>query len=225
MTTQEFSSEFDILYNNIMSNSAPGLDEYEKSVLLTQAQEQLILDIYSGTSMDSFESTEEMKEYLDVLVQQDNLTVSTEDIKGLSPSSKFYNKPEDLWFITYETAILKDASNSCLKNGKTSLVIPVTQDEYYHLMENPFRRPNMDRVFRLLKDNKIELISSYPIDSYTIRYIRKPNPIILTDLTEYNTKIDGESDVKNCELSPAIHRVILVKAVQLAKSLWSTGNN
>lgn len=32
MTTQEFSSEFDILYNNIMSNAAPGLDEYEKSV-------------------------------------------------------------------------------------------------------------------------------------------------------------------------------------------------
>ena len=38
MTTQEFSNEFDILYNNIMSNSAPGLNEYEKSIFLTQAQ-------------------------------------------------------------------------------------------------------------------------------------------------------------------------------------------
>jgi hypothetical protein len=37
MTNQEFINEFDILYNNIMSNQAPGLDEYEKSVYLTLA--------------------------------------------------------------------------------------------------------------------------------------------------------------------------------------------
>ncbi len=33
----EFSSEFDVLYNNITSNQAPGLDDYEKSVFLTKA--------------------------------------------------------------------------------------------------------------------------------------------------------------------------------------------
>jgi hypothetical protein len=38
MTVQEISSRFDILYNNISSNSSPGLNEYEKSVILTQAQ-------------------------------------------------------------------------------------------------------------------------------------------------------------------------------------------
>ena len=37
MTTQEFSNEMDIQYNNVMSNAAPGLDEYEKSVFLTKA--------------------------------------------------------------------------------------------------------------------------------------------------------------------------------------------
>jgi hypothetical protein len=37
MTTTEFSNEFDILYNSITSNMAPGLDEYEKSVFLTRA--------------------------------------------------------------------------------------------------------------------------------------------------------------------------------------------
>lgn len=44
MTTQEFSNEFDVLYNNIMSNQAPGLDEYEKSIFLTKAQEELVRD-------------------------------------------------------------------------------------------------------------------------------------------------------------------------------------
>lgn len=42
MTTTEFSNEFDILYNNISSNQAPGLDEYEKSVFLTKAQDELV---------------------------------------------------------------------------------------------------------------------------------------------------------------------------------------
>ena len=38
----EFSNEFDVLYNNIMSNAAPGLNEYEKSVFLTKAQEEIV---------------------------------------------------------------------------------------------------------------------------------------------------------------------------------------
>jgi hypothetical protein len=37
MSVNEFSREFDILYNNIMSNAAPGIDDYEKSVFLTKA--------------------------------------------------------------------------------------------------------------------------------------------------------------------------------------------
>jgi hypothetical protein len=37
MEIQEFSNGFDILYNNIMSNAAPGLNEYEKSFFLTKA--------------------------------------------------------------------------------------------------------------------------------------------------------------------------------------------
>ena len=47
MTTQEFSNEFEVLYNNIMSNQAPGLDEYEKSIFLTKAQEELVRDYFN----------------------------------------------------------------------------------------------------------------------------------------------------------------------------------
>lgn len=42
MTVEEFSDQFDILYNNITSNQAPGLDEYEKSIFLTRAQEDIV---------------------------------------------------------------------------------------------------------------------------------------------------------------------------------------
>ena len=47
MTIKEFSDEFDTLYNNIMSNQAPGIDEYEKSVFLTRAQEEIIKNYFN----------------------------------------------------------------------------------------------------------------------------------------------------------------------------------
>lgn len=50
MTNQEFSNEFDILYNNVTSNQAPGLDEYEKSVFLTKAQDQIVKDYFDPRS-------------------------------------------------------------------------------------------------------------------------------------------------------------------------------
>ena len=50
MTVQEFSDEFDVLYNNIMSNQAPGLDEYEKSVFLTKAQYEVIKNYFNPKS-------------------------------------------------------------------------------------------------------------------------------------------------------------------------------
>ena len=38
----EFSQKFDILFNNLMSNAAPEIDEFEKSVILTKAQREII---------------------------------------------------------------------------------------------------------------------------------------------------------------------------------------
>lgn len=48
MTEGEMSTEFDVLYQNITSNQAPGLNEYEKSVLLTKAEYALIIDYFNN---------------------------------------------------------------------------------------------------------------------------------------------------------------------------------
>lgn len=47
MNVVEFSNSFDILYNNIMSNAAPGINEYEKSVLLTKAQDEILKNYFN----------------------------------------------------------------------------------------------------------------------------------------------------------------------------------
>ena len=79
MTGIEFSDAFDTLVNSYASNGnlgeqssrqTPVFDEYEKSLFLTQAQEELVMSLYTGKNSygESFESTEELREYLKVLI-------------------------------------------------------------------------------------------------------------------------------------------------------------
>lgn len=219
MTLQEFSSEFDVLYNNIMSNSAPGLDEYEKSIFLTQAQEAIVTKIYNGRfNADSFENTEEVKSYLEDLVKQVTLTETIEG-EGISKFSKLYSLPEDLWFIVYESAYIQ-GEGICDNGGAEVIVTPITHDRYYRTENNPFRRNSERRVLRLSSNNTAELISKYTITEYKIRYIERPEPIILTDLDEYGTTINGKDTANECKLPSVLHRTILITAVELAKSVW-----
>lgn len=68
MTLTEFSNEFDVMYNNISNNSAPGVNIYEKSVFLTRAQELILKEVYSGELGKSFDSSEDMRAYFNKLV-------------------------------------------------------------------------------------------------------------------------------------------------------------
>ena len=219
MTNQEFSNEFDILYNNIASNQAPGLDEYEKSVFLTTAQEGLVLELISGNNPlgDSFEKTEEVRRYLNDIVKTTEMTkYEGSDIIKLTNKSTLYNIPEDLWYTTYETVKLQDTNLKCTSYENIE-VVPVTQDEFSSIIKNPFRKPSANRVLRLDVDGKVELVSDYNIQSYTVRYIKRLEPIILDDLPNGLT-IKGESKETNCKLNPALHDAILAKAVKLAKA-------
>ena len=109
MTTEEFSNEFDALLNSYSNTEEFGknpntieLDEYEKSVFLTKAQEDVVIDMYNGknTSGDSFEKTEEVRRYLSGLIKTYTTSVKETTYKGLSKHSVFFKLPKDLWFIT-----------------------------------------------------------------------------------------------------------------------------
>ena len=227
MTCEEFSLEFDLLYNNIMSNKAPGLSEYEKSLFLTQAQESIVLDIYSGKYGDSFERTEETTSYLNQLLKQRTYD-SGEFTEGnkLDTRSIFVTLPEDIWFKTGETAYIIDDSYKCNVDGlREVIVFPVTQDTLVRTKRSPFRGPNERRILRLDSGkNQVELISNYEIHSYTVRYLSRPEPIILSNLPQGLT-IGGKSSAQTCLLNTAIHKAILSKAVLIAKSSWESENN
>lgn len=227
MTTSEFSDTFTTLLNNYNTQANFGeqtsrrevvLDEYEKSVYLTKAQEELVINFYNGKNPygDSFEGTEEMRRYLEGLVRTkvystDKQTTGT----GVSDKSVFYKLPDNIAFITLEQITYGDESLGCY-NGSVAAVYPVTQDEYNKIKKNPFRGPTKYKAIRLDSgDNKVELISDYTIDKYILRYLIKPDPIILEDLPEGLT-IEGANKVTECKLNSVLHDTILERAVQMA---------
>lgn len=224
MTTEEFSNEFDTLLNSYSTTQAFGntpstveLDEYEKSVFLTKAQEEIVIGTYNGKNQfgDSFESTEEIRRYLSSLIKTYTTTDKKSGYTGLSKSSVFFELPNDLWFITYEAVNLKDDGLGCI-NGENISVIPITQDEYHRIKKNPFRGTNERRALRLDLNNKVvEIVSKYNIEKYLVRYLSRPTPIILTALTD-NLSINGISVKTECKLNPVVHRAILERAVKLA---------
>jgi hypothetical protein len=223
MTNLEFSNEFDTLLSSYLQQQNLGIqdstafDEYEKSVFLTKAQESIVVELYNGKNPynDSFEKTEELRRYLEKLVITDIITDKESGYNGLSDSSVFYKLPDKLWFITYESVVLNDTSLGCL-NGERVIVIPVTQDDYWRISRNPFREANKNKVLRLdISDNIVELISKYNISSYLVRYIERPEPIILQTLND-GLSINNVSKETECKLNSALHRGILEKAVKLA---------
>lgn len=236
MTTIEFNDTIDLL----TKQKGFLLDDYEKSLLLTYCQEQLIEDLYGNDNLATFEENEKRRRYLanlvytfeaynnpkdrpkftkpyddGTLVQYDtihnvdgdtiynyslvegdgnqhsirqredtkNNEYNTKNVDGYIPGfdendktdtlrcgipiieetpinkkTKGFNKiksdssivtlPENLLYIVYEQVTFKDEGLECL-DGNTAVVTPITHDEYYKAMQNPFRRPNERRVFRL----------------------------------------------------------------------------
>lgn len=222
MLLNELSVEFDLLYNNISSNQAPGLTEYEKSVFLTEAQEAVILDLYKGTAGDAFESTEEVTRYLSSLVKSKNAVIpKLQTIPNRFINTNEYSfdlkEIEDLWFITFQSASIQD--NEC---SRDVIVVPTTQDSLYKELQNPFKGPNKNRVLSLSEDNNQKIYSKYPLNSYYIKYLSKPYPIILEDLDGELT-INNQYESKEIDWLPeSLHRTILLRAVQIAKTVWAS---
>lgn len=234
MTNQEFSNQFSVLVSSYMrfrdfDDKEPRdtieFDEYEKSVFLTKAQEELVRALYTGKNSfgDTFEGTEETRRHLANIVREvvlNPIETSNGMPLGMESNSKFFTLPEDLWFITYEAVDVSDADCDALSRLD---VFPVKQDEYHKIKRDPFRGANGRRAFRLdLADGVIEIISKKTVSDYYVRYLKKLRPIVLEDMPEGVT-IKGFAAESECELHEGLHEKILEMAVQMA--LQSKGYN
>ena len=225
MNAQEFSNSFDTLLQPYIAKESfseqnnLAFDEYEKSIFLTKAQEQIVLELYQ-----ELEQSEEVRKYLSNLIKTDNyVPVGEQDETLINNNFKSYKVEisNDILFMIYEQCTLSD-ENNCI-NGRIVSVVPTIHDDLDKVLKNPFKSPNNRKVIRLDFDNKIELISKYSISNYKVRYLKKPNPIILVKLEDLN--IDKKQEVSNGETNPILHERIVQRAVQLAVQSKVKSNN
>lgn len=235
MTIAELSNQFDVQLQDYFSAKGYGttstltFNEYEKSVFLTKAQEDIIVSLYNGRNNDgiAFEVNEEARRLLSSLVTTSSLLIDTDlqqtvtmvdsiDSEGLYHYA--YQLPSDTLFIVYEEAITADY---CNKERHVIPVIPVKHDQLHKLLSSPFKRPNHRRCFRLdITNNIVEIISKYQLVpdkvSYVVRYLSKPMPIILEDLRPYGLTIEGQYLPTESTLPDYYQSQVITTAVTLA---------
>ena len=218
MDVQELSNLFDTLLQPYITKDVSGeqntlaFDEYEKSIFLTKAQEQIVLELYQ-----KLEQSEENRKYLSNLIKTGNyVPVGEQDETLINNTFKSYKVEieDSVLFMIYEQCTLSD-DNNCI-NNKIVSVIPTIHDDLDKVLKNPFKSPNSRKVIRLDFDNKIELISKFSISNYKVRYLKKPNPIILVALEDNLSINNGDTKVSNGETNPILHERIVQRAVQLA---------
>lgn len=213
-----------------MSNQAPGLDEYEKSVFLTKAQSEILKNYFNpkgnkyGEGFDNSPKRQIDFSRLVKAVKPVELTAPGTYVK-FDARSKLYTMPIDILLVLNETAM-----NTLDTITRLISIVPIDFNEYSRLMSKPYKQPLKSQGWRLLHAGAVsgqvaEIIvkSGSTLTDYTLRYVRRPNPIILTNLSDTysNVSIDGITAVTECELDPILHPEILQRSVELAKAAYT----
>ena len=204
MTTTEFKDELNVIYENINKGGAPGLDDYEISVILSNAQEELV----KAMPDESFPG----------LVAVDAIASPT--TTGIDDGYSF-NLPSD--WLRFLNEKVENVSGDVLR------VLPISPEEYTSKLSKAYSYPPRRRAWRLLLDEsdtnsavEIRVRSGFVPTTYTLRYLRRPTPIIVADLSTLTpaTTIDGLSAITQCEIADKYHRDIIKYASQLADQYY-----
>ena len=205
MTVSEFSNEFDVLYNNVTSNQAPGLDEYEKSVFLTKAQKIIVrrqFDPASDQLREGFDGSQQRQYDFSTLLITEDLKNATADMSAdekIDSRSSVFIWPSSC-FLGVNEVIVDQAGNQYSVN-------PISYDEYYRQMTKPYQYPPKKIAWRLMTNNKKKSwkTEAFANKTYllpaTDAYLNWVNSVItsryITKSSLYIYSINGASSAQN----------------------------
>ena len=228
MTLEEFSTEFDVLYNSITSNAAPGFNDYEKSVLLTLAQEELIKSYFvannntTGVGLDGSQKRHYDFSTLIKIKTLDNIIYSiltTRWITGVSvpvfkDANNIFLVPNDVFLVLNEYLTVKNNSYT---------VFPISYDSYNLLMSKPFPYPNKRQAWRLDSSINGEIAATKVIHVSDDKDINSKN---ITFESIYHKPLNIEINIKNGDyLSDFVIVNESKEAVNITLNLSNTVNN
>lgn len=207
---------FNLQYNNVFSNQAPGLEDFELSMYLNMAHVEII-DNYSN-DLDLFEKYRAVLTgyiYDDVIpgtayTGHSDPLISSGTTRGID--YQLFEFSEDYWRILKEYAI----TNS---NQDGITIKPIKYDEFNTMCQNPYKKPNGLKGWRLdinydpntdsKRDVKIffkKMDANDYIKEYRVVYLVTPD------------RFDLESDVipKTLEHNLFLTEKIINRAVEFA---------
>lgn len=206
MTALEMMREAEILYESVASQDAPGYETREWSYLLTQAQEQVVLEIIErGADKDDA-----------------GRTILSPIIEHFEETLTLVNYEAE---ITYPTGVdipLHPGAEEAIYPATTGVHIPIVPKPYDYVVMNrlnPMERPYEELWWRTIVEGTHKIIAHVETGNfdYHLIYYKKPAPIIVEVLTGGET-IDGIAAQTNCQLHSSIHRRITARAAILAKA-------
>lgn len=165
-----------------------------------------------------------------VTVVKDYTTITDKATYDPRSNSKSIAIPTDVLTIVNERLVVtrdgvKGTDGKVIGGQTVNLtVVPLQFQEYDRLMSKPFARPVKRQAWRIFNasgtSNKSDLVvgPTDVINSYSLRYVKRPKPIVLTDLD--GLTIEGVGTASKCELDPILHHEILKRAVELAKAAY-----
>lgn len=244
MTTREFSDGMDTLLNSYANKAAFGedtskadirLDEYEKSVLLTQAQDLVVKSYFYNNQNQQgqgFDDSERRQVDFSSLIKVATLTQSSAQTNVFDDRGILFDMPKkasgstDVLFILNERLLVPTGVGTA---KDTYVIVPLNYREYDREMSKAYSQPLKKQAWRLFQntstqfDVQSELVPIWDAVTnenksnivYKIRYVQRPDPIVLVDLPDGLT-IDGVGTETQCTLNPILHVDILNKAVELA---------
>lgn len=239
ITVKELEDQFDVLYNSITSNQAPGLDIYEKSVFLTKAQTDVILSYFNERKNRVFQgydgSLERQADFSKLTVTHKTINTDLADaVFDTRANNRSVVIPSDVLLVLNEY-VRVDRSMAVGTKEFRLTVIPMEYTEYNRLMSKPYKRPLHYQAWRLITYNGL---NSFPnqvaydlvvgpsdtIIDHNIRYIKKPLPIILGDLDDLTIEGKTYDDTKGViEIDNILIEAVLQRAVELAKASYTGG--
>lgn len=182
MSVEEMDNMFDVLYNNITSNQAPGLNAYEKSVFLTKAQDEILKNYFSAKSkgnnlQEGYDDSP--KRQIDFSRVMETMTTSTFG----TPSFDTRDNTKSVAFKKKMMLIINEVVDVLRDGNKMSLqVVPIKYDEYSRLMSKPYKRPLKYQAWRLITNNAF-----YAEDKLSTLYTYLKSEELLEDSFDYET--------------------------------------
>lgn len=212
MTAQEMSKEFNIVFESVASMNAPGYTEYEKSVLLTQAQEDIAIEV-AQKAMDANDYARTVLEK--VLVRYSSPTVTENSTLITSTTTnRVYNvtlpTSPAFYYPFIEFAVTGVGATLYERVCK-----PIDFNSNFTNISNPYANPYKDLYWRMYDNGYLVIMTDGTVlTGLKGLYLKKPDPIITAVIT--GNTIDGLAVVTQPTLNPIVHREIVYRAAMKA---------